>query len=274
MIVDSHQHFWRLDANDCTWPPPELTAIHRNFEPRDLLRVATSLHVTSTVLVQSQPSERDTQWLLSLAERTPLVAAVVGWVDLLASDAPARIATLAAHPKMRGLRPMLQSLPLDWILNPALAPAIEAMIQERLRFDALVLPRHLPALHNFARRYPELPIVIDHGAKPPIKDGALDPWREGISALASLPQVYCKLSGLVTEASTDWRPRDLQPYVDHLLASFGPERLMWGSDWPVLNLACDYSQWLQVARELCALSNEQDAANVFGHTARRFYDLA
>lgn len=273
MIVDAHQHFWRLGENDCTWPPPELSAIHRNFEPEDLQQLAAPLQVTATVLVQSQPSDRDTDYLLALAERTPFIKAVVGWVDLLASDAAARIASLAKHPKMRGLRPMLQGLPADWILNPALEPAIDAMIQHSLRFDALVLPRHLPALTTFARRYSQLSLVIDHGAKPPIRHGALDPWRAGISALASLPQVHCKLSGLVTEASTDWRPEDLQPYVNHLLASFGAARLMWGSDWPVVNLACDYPRWLAIARQLCGPVNEEDVAQLFERTARRFYDI-
>jgi L-fuconolactonase len=273
IIIDAHQHFWRLGQNDCSWPPPELRVIHRDFEPKDLLPLAAAASVTGTVLVQSQPSERDTDYLLALADRTPLVKAVVGWTDLLAPDAPARIAALAAHPKMRGLRPMLQSLPADWILNPALDPAIEAMMQHGLRFDALVVPRQLSALHNFARRYPSLKIIIDHGAKPLIRQGALDPWRDGIAALAALPQVHCKFSGLVTEANSDWQPEDLQSYVDHLLACFGPARLMWGSDWPVVNLACDYSRWLSVARKLSRLSNEDDVSNLFRRTAERVYDI-
>jgi L-fuconolactonase len=273
MIVDAHQHFWLLGQHDCTWPPAELSGIHRDFEPRDLEPLLSAGGVTGTVLVQSQPSERDTAFLLGLAERTPWVRAVVGWTDLLASDAPERIASLATHPKMRGLRPMLQSLPAGWILDPRLDPAVEAMIEHGLRFDALVLPKQLQALLAFARRHPALPLVIDHAAKPPIRHGALDPWRADIRALAELPHVHCKLSGLVTEASTTWQEEDLQPYVDHLVASFGPARLMWGSDWPVMNLACDYAGWLATARRLSRLSNEEDLASLFRETAARFYAL-
>ena len=270
-MIDAHQHFWRI--TDCAWPTPDLAAIHRDFGPADLKAIGEPLGLTGSVLVQSQPSDSDTDWLLELAVAEPLVLAVVGWTDLAAPDAAARIAELAARPKLRGLRPMLQSLADGWILDPALEPAIAAMIVHALSFDALVLPRHLPCLLTFARRWPDLRIVIDHGGKPAIATDSLDPWRADIAALAALPNVFCKLSGLLTEASNDQPLEALAPYVAHLVEAFGPSRLMWGSDWPVLNLAGDYAGWFALARRLSGLTQPDDLAALFGETARRFYRL-
>jgi L-fuconolactonase len=208
-----------------------------------------------------------------LARDDPRIAGVVGWVDLAASNAPERIAALASHPKLRGLRPMLQDLPDDdWILQSSLTPAIEAMVAHDLRFDALVKPRHLPHLLRLAERHPALRIVIDHAAKPDIARGAVDPWRAQIAALAGLPNVGCKLSGLVTEAGDAWRPDRLRPYVEHLLATFGPRRLLWGSDWPVVNLAADYPRWFNLADTLAGLAGTERAA-LFGGNAVRVYGI-
>jgi len=272
MLVDAHCHFWRLNQNDCTWPPPELTAIHRDFLPDDWQREARAVGVAAAVAVQSQPSERDTAWLLQLARDDARIAGVVGWVDLAARNAPDRITALTGNPKLRGLRPMLQDLPDGWILQPGLAPAIDAMLAQGLCFDALVRPRHLPHLLRFAERHPALRIVIDHAAKPDIAGGALEPWRAQIAALAGLPNVACKLSGLVTEASEAWRADDLRPYVEHLLATFGSRRLLWGGDWPVVNLVAGYARWFDAAEELTALSGDERAA-LFGKNAVSVYGI-
>ena len=272
--IDAHQHFWRLDQNDCEWPTAAEAAIHRDFLPGDLRPLMEASGVDGTVLVQTQPSDRDTDFLLGLADDTPWVKAVVGWVDLKSAHAPARIAQLSAHPKLRGLRPMLQSLEDDWIADPALEPAVRAMMEHHLSFDALVKPPQLLALEIFARRYPTLPIVIDHGAKPLIATGEEEPWRAQMAALAALPQIFCKLSGLVTEAAPGWTRRDIKPYVDQLLRLFGPHRLMWGSDWPVLNLAGDYEGWLNLAVELTGLQDDVSRDALFGGTARAFYRIA
>jgi L-fuconolactonase len=274
MFVDAHQHFWQLADRNGAWPPPELAAIYRDFLPGDLAHLLEANGVARTVLVQSMPNKDDTRFMLGLAERHPFIGGVVGWVDMKAPDAPARIAALAQDPMLKGLRPMLQDLEDDrWIDDTALAPAVAAMLRHGLSFDALVLPRHLPALLAFAQRHPELPIVIDHGAKPLIAQGVMAPWREDIARLAALPQVCCKLSGLVTEAGPDWGIERLRPYVDHLVASFGPQRLIWGSDWPVLNLASDYAGWIAASMALLVGLNEADRAAVFGLNARRFYRL-
>jgi L-fuconolactonase len=273
MAVDAHVHFWRIGRNDCAWPPPGLAAIHRDFLPEDWQREADAARIDAAIAVQSQPSERDTGWLLELARDDARIAGVVGWVDLAATGAADRIAALASHPKLRGLRPMLQDLPDDdWILRSALTSAIEAMIAHGLCFDALIRPRHLPQLLRFAGRHPALRIAIDHAAKPDIAHGELDPWRARIAALAELPNVSCKLSGLTTEAGDAWRSDDLRPYVEHLLATFGPQRLLWGSDWPVVKLAADYSGWFNLADNLAGLAGDERAA-LFGGNAIRVYGI-
>ena len=273
MRVDAHQHFWRLDDRDGAWPPASLTAIYRDFLPPDLTGALARHAIGQTVLVQSLPTEADTHFMLSLADQNSFIGAVVGWTDLKASDAPQRIAALAAHPTLRGLRPMLQELDDNWIADPALAPAVQAMCAHQLTLDALVLPRQLPALLVFAERFPELPIVIDHGAKPLIAAGDIEPWRADMLRLAALPQVYCKVSGLVTEARADWNIDHLRPYVDTIVDAFGAQRVMWGSDWPVLDLAADYDRWQAVSAALLATRSDAERQAIFGATATAFYKL-
>ena len=273
MVIDAHVHFWRIGRNDCTWPPPDLAAIHRDFLPSDWRQEADAAGTDAAIAVQSQPSERDTEWLLELVRDDARIAGVVGWTDLSAHDAPERIAALASHPKLRGLRPMLQDQPDDdGIVSGTVAPAVEAMVAHDLCFDALVRPRHLPHLLRFAERHSALRVVIDHAAKPDIAHGAFEPWRARIAALAELPNVSCKLSGLVTEAGDGWRPDDLRPCVEHLMATFGPSRLLWGSDWPVVNLVANYSSWFDLADTLADLTGEERTA-LFGGNAIRVYGI-
>ncbi len=271
-IFDSHQHFWRLDAPGHAWPDADWPAIHRDFLPDDLRAAACGVDLVGTVLVQSQPDDRDTDWILALAAHDPLIEGVVGWVDLGDPGALARIAALATHPKLKGLRPMLQGMAdTEWILSPAVGPAIEAMIAAGLRLDALVEPRHLPVLSRLQARWPDLAIVIDHAAKPPAASGGLDPWREAIAACARLG-VSCKLSGLRTEQTPGQPAEELAPYVTHLVECFG-DRLMWGSDWPVLIHAGDsYHDWIETCRRLARLDPAREAW-LFEGASRRFYGL-
>ena len=272
MRIDAHQHFWQLAARAGSWPPPSLAAIHRDFAPADLAPLLAAHGIAGTVLVQSLPTAADTDYLLALAAKTSFIRAVVGWTDLLAPDAAAAIARLASYGKLKGLRPMLQDIDDDqWIANPALAPALAAMVEQGLRLDALVLPRHLPALLHCARAYPQLAIVIDHAAKPPIADAAFGAWREDMALLAALPNVHCKLSGLVTEARPGWNVDDLRPYVTHVLDVFGPRRVIWGSDWPVVDLAGGYAAWLAASEALLAHLGQEDRDDIFGRNACRFY---
>lgn len=254
MTVDTHQHFWKIERGDYNWLTAELKPLYRDFLPEDLAPLMAATGVTGTIAVQAADSEEETEFLLSLADRYDWILGVVGWVDLEAEAAPSSIARLAAHPKLVGLRPMIQDIEDDaWMLRDALRPAIAAMIDHNLTFDALVLPRHLSILETFLARYPDLRVVIDHCAKPEIRGSVFQPWADDIAAIAELGRVYCKLSGLVTEAAENWQPKDLAPYTAHVIRAFGPEYLLFGSDWPVLNLASDYPTWFKEAQAV--LSN-------------------
>lgn len=271
-VIDAHHHLWALDTPGHQWPGPAEPTIYRDFGLDDLTATVGGVPLTSTILVQSQPTDADTDWMLQLAASTDRIGAVVGWVDLAAAGAPARIAALATHPKLRGLRPMLQSIAnTDWLLGATLEPALMAMREHGLRLDALVQPRHLSMLARFADRWPDLRVVIDHGAKPFVAAGVLDPWRDEIAALAGRGW-WCKLSGLRTEQLPGAAVDHLAPYVDHLVATFG-DRLMWGSDWPVLHLARDTpEQWFRDADRLAGCRGSA-RERLFGGAAREFYGL-
>lgn len=274
MIIDSHQHFWRLSERAGYWPPADLQAIYRDFSPSDIEPLLQRNGVRGTVLVQTLPTVQDTEYMLGLTAQNEFILGVIGWVDLEGPDAFACIARLAKNTKLKGLRPMLQDIADDhWIENPTLAPAIQAMQEHQLAFDALVLPRHLEPLLHFAEKYPDLPIVIDHAAKPLIADGLVEPWLSDMKKLAALPQVHCKLSGLLTEAGSTPRAEMLKPYVDSIIDNFGPERVLWGSDWPVVRLASDYDSWLAMVMEFIAPLSLQHQAAILGDNAVRFYRL-
>ena len=270
MRVDAHHHVWTMARGDYRWMSPELP-IARDYGLDDLGPLLGD--ITATVLVQAADSEAETAFMLDVARNSGgLVRGVVGWTDLASPAAPARIAALAQEPLLKGLRPMLQDIEdTEWILRPAVQPALAAMARQGLRFDALIKPRHLPLIGELARRHPDLAVVIDHAAKPDIANGHFQPWAGPMARLARDTPWCCKLSGLVTEAKADWRVDDLAPYVDHLLATFGPDRLMWGSDWPVVTLASNYRRWHEAAAALLP-AGTHDA--VFGGTAARFYGLA
>jgi L-fuconolactonase len=276
MQIDAHQHYWNPERGDYGWLTPDLALLYRTFGPDDLAPLRERAGVSRTVVVQAAQTVDETRYLLDLARNEASIAGVVGWVPMLDGDAPALIAKFACDPKFKGVRPMLQDLPDDnWIANPALKPAVDALIAHDLAFDALIFTRHVDALGTFIERFPQLRVVIDHGAKPPIRDGSTGwhAWAEGITRLAKLPHVHCKLSGLATEAAQGWTEATLRPYVDHLLAAFGPNRLMWGSDWPVLNLNGDYLLWHSIATELLASISDAERDAVFGGNAAAFYRL-
>jgi len=274
VIIDSHHHVWRLARGDYDWLTPDLP-IHRNYGLEDLRPLLRE--IDATLLVQAAPTEAETEFLLQTAAGSQgLVRGVVGWMDLAAPDASERIAEIATKaPLLRGLRPMLQDIPeTEWILRPEIAPALHTMVGAGVRFDALIRPRHLPAILRLCARHPDLAVVIDHGAKPDIANDAFEPWASDIAALARQTDAHCKLSGLVTEAVADWRVDHLRRYVDHLLRTFGPDRLMWGSDWPVVNLAGGYTRWRAASIELLQGLADDERNAVLGGTAAAFYGLA
>lgn len=273
--IDSHQHFWSLARGDYGWLTPDLEPLYRDFQPSDLEPHLRAAGISQTILVQAAPTVAETQYLLELSAQTPFVAGVVGWVDLLAADAPDVIANLARDPRLRGLRPMLQEIPdVDWIRQPALDPALAAMVDHGLRFDALVRPTHLPSLRHMMRRHPDLPVVIDHGAKPRIADGERRDWETSLRSIARETTAYCKVSGLVTEAAAGVTLETLLPYLDVLMESFGANRLMWGSDWPVLNLAADYDSWWKMTQQYLAPFDSTTGAAICGGTAAEFYGIS
>ncbi len=271
-MIDAHQHFWRLGRGDYGWLTPELAPIFRDFGPADLAPILARHGIGRTILVQAAPTLAETAFLLDIARTTPFVAGVVGWVDFDAPDAPDVVARLAGDPRLVGLRPMVQDIDDDdWLARPSHAPVFEAMIAHGLVFDALVLPRHLPRLARVLERHPELAVVVDHGAKPAIREAAIDAWRAGMSAVATHPRTCCKLSGLVTEAPAGAGLDVLAPYVDTLLALFGPGRLLWGSDWPVVELGGGYDRWRALALAALAGLSPAARADVLGGTAERVY---
>lgn len=270
--IDAHQHFWALARGDYGWLTPALGPIHRDFGPADLAPLLARHGVAGTILVQAAPTAAETQFLLDIARATPFVRGVVGWTDFEAPDAADAIATLAMDPLLVGLRPMVQDIADDdWLLRPALAPALRAMVAHGLVFDALVLPRHLPRLATVMARHPDLAVVVDHGAKPPIRAGATEPWARDLAAVAAAPQVMCKLSGLVTEAAADWRVDDIRPYAERILDLFGPQRVLFGSDWPVVDLAGGYDRWRETALTLIAGSDAAGRMAILGGNAERLY---
>jgi L-fuconolactonase len=278
--IDAHQHYWRLARGDYGWLTPAKAEIYTDFEPADLKPHLETYEIARTVLVQAAPTEAETQYLLDLAARTPTVAGVVGWVDMEAADAPARIAALAQQPRLVGLRPMIQDIADPrWMLSSRLAPAFVALIENGLVFDALVRPVHLGHLVTLVGRYPALRVVVDHGAKPPIArwapgDDDFADWAQKLRKLGRDANAMCKVSGLVTELAPSWHPEDLVPYLDLLLEAFGPERLVFGSDWPVVNLAGGYGRWMDVLLAWLDLRLDPPARDaVLGGNARRVYGL-
>ena len=268
-LVDAHQHFWWIGRHEYPWLNPAL-AIHRNYTPTDLGAVLGDIR--ATVLVQASPTTDETQTLIEVAHASGgLVRGVVGWVDLAADDAADAIAALAAQRIVKGIRPMLGFIEdTHWILRDELRPALDALVRHGLRLDVPARPRHLPLLPHLAQRHPSLRMVIDHGAKPAIAQDAFEPWARDIALVARETGMYCKLSGLATEAKAPWTDNDLRPYVDHLLECFGAERLMWGSDWPVVDLAGGMDRWRDAALRLVPPSMHR---SVMRETATAFYGI-
>ncbi len=270
-VFDSHLHLWSLNSPFHEWPDASLPLIYRDFGMIEFAALVPPPH--RAMLVQAQPDSRETEWLLSIAAREARIAGVVGWTAFDAADAPNAIARLATQPKLVGLRPMLQDmLDADWILGPDVDAAFGAMMEHGLRFDALIRPRHLPALRELARRWPALPIVIDHAAKPDFCD-AIDRWREDMAALATMPNVWCKLSGILTELPEGTSASVLTPCLEHVLSVF-PDRVMWGSDWPVLLLSgWRYDAWLNHALETVRKTHPAQLEAIFQTAGVSFYGV-
>jgi L-fucono-1,5-lactonase len=276
MIVDAHQHFWNLERCDYAWLTADAGVLYRNYLPADLAGMLREQGVDATVLIQAAASEAETHYLFELARAHAFVAGVVGWVDFESPAAPRSIASLAAAGggQLKGLRPMIQDIgDSAWITSATLDAAFEAMVRHDLVFDALVRPEHLEPLRARLVRHPTLRAVLDHAGKPRIAQGEFDPWAHELQRLAHETSVCCKLSGLLSEAGERNSAAELARYVAQIFAAFGPQRVLWGSDWPVLNAVSGYVPWLKLSREFIEQFAAGHAADVLGNTARRVYRL-
>lgn len=271
--IDAHQHYWDPDRGDYFWMEPE-SRLHRNYAPRDLKPALQRHGIDGTVLVQAAPTREETEYMLAVADQTTSVLGVVGWVDFEDRLHSTSLERLALHPKFKGVRPMIQDIAdPKWVCHANLNWAFDLVADLGLCFDGLVLPEHVPFLLKRLARQPELRVVVDHGAKPRIRERLFEAWAADMARLAKETNARVKLSGLVTEANEDWSTETLRPYADHLLATFGPARIMWGSDWPVCLLASSYDRWVETAEALTAGCSEAERAAIFGGTAATFYGL-
>ncbi|MCC5875140.1 MAG: amidohydrolase family protein [Candidatus Sumerlaeia bacterium] len=276
MKIDSHQHFWKVDRNDYHWMTPDIPVLHRDYLPEDLEPQLRKCGIDSTILVQAAQTEAETEWLLGLAESHDFIAGVIGWLDMDSPSFPDKLDRFCENSSFLGVRPMLQDLEDDaWIVRPWVLQNLSHLAERNVPFEFLTYTRHLPHVVTALEKSPGLHAVVDHLSKPEIKTGNLDPWRELMARVASFPNVSCKVSGMITEADWNhWRPEDLRPYVLHVLEVFGPERIMWGSDWPVCRCAGEYAEALNAARTILdeRLTPTQQA-QFYGGNAARFYGI-
>jgi L-fuconolactonase len=275
MHIDTHQHFWRYTAAEYEWIDDSMAALRRDFLPSDAKHEMDRVGVDACVAVQARQTVEETGWLLELAEANPFIAAVVGWVDLQSDAVAAHIEQFAGHPKLVGVRHIAQSEPDDrFLLRPAFCRGISLLADLDLTYDILIYPRHLPAAIELVSRFRTQRFVLDHLAKPEIRTGEIRQWEKHVRELAKAPNVFCKLSGLVTEADwTRWTPDQIRPYLDVAFDSFGPYRLMAGSDWPVCTVAADYRSTMALISDYLDHRPASEREAVMGANAARFWRL-
>ena len=274
MNIDAHQHFWAIGRGDYGWMDDSeaLAPIRRDFVPADFDIHRRAFAIDKTVLIQAAPSLAETHYLLGLADATDWIAKIVGWVDFENSNDRVHLEQLARHPKFSGVRPMIQDIAdVDWMHRADVQWGFKAIVDLDLTFDALGFPIHLDNFLKLFDRYPDMRTVVDHCMKPQIRDNAFDDWAVKMERIAQSTSAFCKLSGLATEARTDWTIETLRPYAEHVLSVFGPDRVMWGSDWPVLELNGTYEKWRSAAEAIVPDAAAYGA--VFGLTAARFYRI-
>ncbi len=277
MKIDSHQHFWNPARGDYDWMPKGDPVLDLIYRPSDLTATLARHQIDGTVLVQAAATVAETEYMLGLADASDFIKGVVGWVDFEQPADAKVLERLKAHPKFKGVRPMIQDIPDDnWMLRGDVQWAYAALSDLDLTFDALGFPRHLANFLTILKRYPKLRVVIDHCMKPQIRDhnaANFAFWAEGMARLAGETGAFVKFSALITEANPDWSVDALRPYVDHILRVFGPERIMWGSDWPVCRLRAEYDGWISAAKSLTAHLPPDALVHVYGRTAEQFYRL-
>lgn len=276
MRIDSHQHFWKLSRGDYYWMTPSVPMLYRDYMPEDLKPILDKHGIDRTVLVQAAPTVAETDFLLDLARKQSFVAGVVGWVDMDSGDFPGLFERFCQDPKFIGIRPMLQDLPEDdWILRPRVIESLRLVAERDFPFDFLTYPRHLPYVLKVLEKVPQVRGVVDHISKPEIKAQKMEPWKSLMAEVAKNRNVYCKLSGMITEADhQNWTPDHLRPYVESVIGHFGLDRVMFGSDWPVCLLAGTYDRVIGALRTILEPYLDRGAeAAVFGGNAAKFYKI-
>lgn len=274
--IDTHMHFWTLamERSYALWMSPEQPALYRDYGPADAKPLMAKHNVEGCVLVAAGSTVEELGYLLGLADGQDFIRGVVGWVDMLGPDVDVQLEQWSRSPKLKGIRPYLQDLSDDdWILRPELNPTIHQMLDLGLRFDALIKPRHIVNTVRFVERYPTLPVIVDHMAKPQINKGEHAAWARDMEQFRNLTHVHCKLSGIVTEDGPEWTYERLRPYLETIVDIFGPDRLVFGSDWPVVNLVADYGQWISVVDKVLQSMSKPDQQKVWATNAERFYGI-
>ena len=274
MTIDAHHHFWQVERGDYGWMTPDLEPLLRDFDPEDLAPLMAEAGIDRTILVQAAETEAETDFLLAIAARTDFVAGVVGWLDMTAPDFLARLDHYVSQPKWHGLRPMLQEHDPALITSDSFRANLAEVARRDIPFDILTFPRHLPPLLDILPEVPTLRGIVDHLSKPDMTVPGLGQWGEDMTRLAAHPNLSCKISGMVTEAGPDWTPARVRPYLSHVAEAFGPDRLVFGTDWPVCTLAATHAQVTDLARNLLGdLFGPEDLAKIFETNAARFYKL-
>jgi L-fuconolactonase len=275
MRIDAHQHFWSYNPQEYGWIDDSMAALRRDFLPADLKPELDRTGLDACVAVQARQTVEETRWLLQLAKEAPFIAGVVGWVDLCAEKVRDQLAEFSKNPKLLGVRHIVQGEPDDrFLMKPDFLRGIAALEEFNLTYDILIFPRHLPAAAEFVGRFPRQRFVLDHIAKPFIKAHAVEPWALQIGELARFKNVFCKISGMVTEADwKSWKPEHFRPYLDVVMAAFGPDRLMIGSDWPVCRAAASYPQVISLVTDFLEQYPHAAREKILGGTAQKFWRL-
>jgi L-fuconolactonase len=273
--IDAHHHLWRYTPEEYEWIDDEMAALRRDFLPQDLMREIAAAGIDGTVLVQSRQTMDETRWLLKMADECDAIRGVVGWAPIAGEDFPGVMEEFEFRPKLKGLRHIIQAeKDENYILREDFNSGIRTLLGSGLVYDILIYERHLPQTIDFVDEHPEQVFVLDHVAKPLIRQGALEPWATQMRELGKRENVWCKISGMVTEADwAAWTPESLRPYLDVTVEAFGVERLMAGSDWPVCLVASDYVRWFEVLRKYFVGFSETEKDAVFGGTAIAVYGL-
>ena len=274
MYIDSHQHFWKISRGDYSWMTPDYKQLYKDFNASDLQPIIEKINISQTIIVQAADTIAETEFILNIADNNSFVSGVVGWVDFNKSEVINDIDKLIQNKHLKGFRPMIHDIAdKNWMLNSNLEKSFKYLIKKNLTFDALVKPNHLKNLYIFATKYSDLPIVIDHIAKPKIVDQEIDEWKNDMKKLSELENIYCKYSGILTEIGKDYKIDQIKPYINFIFETFNTNKVMWGSDWPVLTMVEQYQNWFDIANNLISHFSKNEKMNIFHNTAKKFYRL-